>query len=413
MQLFRPEALDFQRRRLLGDVMIMQPVRFMVISGVLTAITLAAAVFLYVGTYAQKKPVRGSLVPSAGLITVQAGGDGVVDEVHVEQGASVKRGEALVTIRRDVPDAEGQGTLERLDEQLAAQEAELRRRIDLVERQRVARKHQLETQIDVARAELGHLENILELNRKIASIAREDIRKLGPAVERGVFPEREMRIREQELLSSESTVFADRQRLTMLEGQIRNHQADLRLLPLDSDAELSALRLQLSELTARRAETRHGNIQTLNAPVSGTITDVRAVLGKPAAPGETLVAIRGASDPLIAELVVPTSVAGSVEPGKTVRISYDAFPYQRYGVYDGEILRMSKSVYTAGQRIGSFDVQEAAYKAVVRLDSQTVTAFDETTSLQPGMELKADIVLDERRLVEVLFGPLVDVIRHH
>lgn len=411
MQLFRSDALDHQRRRLLGDVMILQPVRFMLMTAVFVIATVVVAIFLYYSTYSQKESVRGFLVPSSGLITVRPSTTGMVEKIYVDQGMTVERGDPLITIRRDVPDADGLGVVEQLDTELAEQGKELRGRINLVKQRSQAKENQLESQIKSARAEITHLRSILDLNREIAAIAMEEVAKLGPAVERGIMPERERRLREQQRLSAESNVLANQQRLIILEGQVNNHKAALLLLSLDHESELSTLRSQLTDLNVRRAEARRGNIYTLNAPVTGTITDVRALLGGLAGPDQTLLSIRGADDPLVAELVIPARVARSAKSGKKVRISYDAFPYLRYGIYDGEIERVSASVYTPGQRIGSLDLQEAAYKATVRLDVQAVSAFGKTSPLQPGMELRANIVLEERRLIEIFFESLMVLYR--
>lgn len=413
MQLFRPEALDHQRHRLLGDVMIMQPVRFMMITALLTTLAIAAGIFSYFGNYAQKETVRGMLVPSAGLITVRPSTAGIVDEVHVEQGMSVTRGDPLVTIRRDVPDIEGVGSLERLEAELAVQEKELKRRLDLEKKRSQKRSVHLKSEIKSAQAEKTHLKSIIILNERVAAIAEEEVTKLGPAVESGIMPEREMRVREQQRLNSESSVLADQQRLITLQGQIDSHWATLELLPLELESTLSDLRMQLTELASRQAESRRGEISTLNAPVSGVITDVRALVGTPTDSSEALFSIRGANDPLIAELFIPTRSAGSIKPGKKVRIAYDAFPYQRYGIYDGVIERMSASVYMREQPMGGVPggPQTAAYKAWVRLDEQVVKATDKTSTLQPGMEFRADIVLENRRLTDIFFGSIMDAFK--
>lgn len=49
---------------------------------------------------------------------------------------------------------------------------------------------------------------------------------------------------------------------------------------------------------------------------------------------------------------------------------------------------------------------EQFYRVGSALDAQTVEAFSNDVALQAGMELTADIVLENRRLLEWLLEPL-------
>lgn len=406
--LFRKEALEFQRRRLLGDIIIAQPVRFSVITAVMTAILVATLLYLFFGTYSEKKTVRGSLVPSAGLIRVLAPSGSIVDRAFVVQGAVVNRGDPLVTLRRDVPGFDGQGRIEKIARKITAQEAELQQQLGLINQQFKARAEQIRVQIDNAKVEQSFLERAVRINREIAENSEENATRFGDAAERGFIAKQESRELKQQQLTAEGAVFSDQQRLANLAGQIDNLKVFLELLPLERDTQLSVIRQQMVELSSRRDELFAGNIQTLNAPVSGTISDVRAQVGRSTTPGEVLITMRGLEDPLVAELVIPTSIAGSTESGKSVRIFYDAFPYQRYGIFSGQIESVSESVYVQGSQIGSLLVNEAAYKAIVKLDVQSIEAFNRESPLQPGMELEANFVIANRRLIELFFKPLIE-----
>lgn len=46
------------------------------------------------------------------------------------------------------------------------------------------------------------------------------------------------------------------------------------------------------------------------------------------------------------------------------------------------------------------------YRIAVTLDRQAVQAYGRDVPLQPGMQLDADILLDQRRLYEWVFEPL-------
>ena len=51
-------------------------------------------------------------------------------------------------------------------------------------------------------------------------------------------------------------------------------------------------------------------------------------------------------------------------------------------------------------------IKEPSYRIVVRLARQDVDAFGQSVPLQPDMTVKADIVLEERSILEWLLEPL-------
>src|SRR5437764_2498585 len=107
-QLFRQEALDFQRyQRQWGDVASLQPV-----STKMTAWFVAAAVallvpFLCFAQYARKEVAVGYLTPTKGTAKIFVPRRGTVREVHVKDGETVKGGQALLTIETDQISGDG------------------------------------------------------------------------------------------------------------------------------------------------------------------------------------------------------------------------------------------------------------------------------------------------------------------
>ena len=96
--LFRKEAVEHQKERLLGDVLLFQPLSFKILTGIVMAIDFAIVIFLFFGTYARKETVQGFLVPDKGNAKIYAPQAGTVSQVHVQQGQSVVAGQKLFTL---------------------------------------------------------------------------------------------------------------------------------------------------------------------------------------------------------------------------------------------------------------------------------------------------------------------------
>src|SRR5439155_81666 len=109
--LFRQEALDFHREKILGDVVLVRPLSISLLTSVAVLIALAVVGFAFWGEYTRKAHVTGYLEPNKGLIKVYAPQAGTLIEKHVTEGQSVKHGNILFVVSserssRETPEAQ-------------------------------------------------------------------------------------------------------------------------------------------------------------------------------------------------------------------------------------------------------------------------------------------------------------------
>ena len=93
--LFRPQALEAQRRAALGRIQVNTPLAHWAISGFVIAFIGALFLFLCLGHYTRRATVTGTLVPSAGLLTLSAASMGRGMRVDVHEGQHVARSQVL------------------------------------------------------------------------------------------------------------------------------------------------------------------------------------------------------------------------------------------------------------------------------------------------------------------------------
>ena len=111
---------------------------------------------------------------------------------------------------------------------------------------------------------------------------------------------------------------------------------------------------------------------------------------------------------LEAHVYIPTRAIAFLAEGQNVRLRYDAFPYQRYGFSTGKVEKISKSIYSdASQGQGSETNSNLRfYRAVVRIDKQTIRIDDKPVRLQNGITVTADIFYDKRRIWQWILSPI-------
>lgn len=94
---------------------------------------------------------------------------------------------------------------------------------------------------------------------------------------------------------------------------------------------------------------------------------------------------------------------------RCVRLLYDAFPYQKFGPAWGEVGAVSATVLAPQEVSAIVPVEEPVYRVTARLDAQSMRAFGAETPLQPGMALRADVILEQRSFAEWLLEPLLAI----
>jgi membrane fusion protein len=78
--------------------------------------------------------------------------------------------------------------------------------------------------------------------------------------------------------------------------------------------------------------------------------------------------------------------------------------------HTGRVLAVSRTVLMDADMTAPIQLREPAYKVVAALDRQEIEVADgRAAALQPDMLLRADIVLERRRLVAWLFEPFLRV----
>jgi membrane fusion protein len=113
---------------------------------------------------------------------------------------------------------------------------------------------------------------------------------------------------------------------------------------------------------------------------------------------------------LEAELLAPSRSIGFIKPGQEVRISLQAFPYQRFGTLSGRVRSVSATVLAPAEvAIQGLNIQEPTFRIRVSLSRDAMTAYGESIPLQPGMLVSADVVFDRRSLLQWLFDPIYAV----
>jgi len=408
--LFRQEAVEFQQQsHLWGRVVPIQSLSVRLTVWSITASAAAIVVFLFVAQYARKETVTGYLTPAAGTARVFAPQPGTVSTVHVVQGQRVKEGQLLLSVTIDQIAANGEDVNATLLTTLERQKQSVTQQITAEEQRDNSERNRLVAQMRGLASDLSNITAQIALQRERVRIVEKIVASGAQLVTRGLVSEIDQRRREDAFVEQKISLNALEQTMNERQSQLTEARFTLEQLPFVTAAKIQQLRSELWAAEQRVAEINGRRAYMIKAPIAGRVSSLQASVGQIADSKRLQLEIIPDDSMLQAELLIPTRAIGFVEVGQTVKIQYEAFPYQHYGTYRGRIVSISQTMVTSNDMIVPVTLTGPAYRAVVSLDRPDIDAYGKRVPLQPDMLLTAKIILDRRTLVEWILNPLLSI----
>lgn len=180
-------------------------------------------------------------------------------------------------------------------------------------------------------------------------------------------------------------VLKNQQQLKDVQTQI----TELRSLMAQNKSQILALKIQLQQRIVR-------------APVDGVIYDLP--IEKPGAVvqvGQGIAQIAPKNSGYILKAQMPSQQSGFLKVGMPVKIKFDAYPFQDYGVVQGRVHWISpdsKVVETSQGNVEMFEVE-------VALDKPYIQAGNKRIIITPGQTATAEVIVRQRRVIDFMLDP--------
>ena len=408
--LFRREALEARQFAGFGSVILRPPFLFSVWCAVAMMLAAAVASLLLFGQYTKRTRIQGITVPAAGVLKLAAPQPGIVVERHVEEGERVRAGQVLFVLSSErISDAAGSGAhtaiIEQLEWRRASLADELARRTRLLDEQSTATARRL-VALQMEAVQLG--KELATQAAREASAAEQAARFDELARQRFVSPLTARQRQDERLEQTARRQALERNRLAV-QREIGVVKAELAQMPLRSEQQRAELQREMSALQQDIAGAQAARRVIVTAPHDGIVTAIVAERGQ-AIGAQPLATLLPGESPLEAHLFAPSRAIGFVEPGQAVRVRFAAYPFQKFGQYEGHVVQVSRAALAPAELpplLTPPGPAEALYRITVRLASPHVMAYGKPQPLTAGMQLEADVMQDRRRLIEWVFEPLI------
>lgn len=407
MSLFRSEITDKKRdENFFGDVILIRPISFSIYTILFVIFTVSLFIFMYFGHYASKETVKGVLNPQSGLVKVYAPQRGIIQLREFEEGDEIFVDEVIyvVSTERHLNGNEKVQTLVMLETEksIVIIEAQIKEQKKLAE----LNNKDISKQLKYTKQEITSLKKEIKLHQDRVALYAEAVVRIKKITNDQFMPRTEYTKSYQIHLDSRVRLVQLERNLTTIMNRKWQLQAKLNNIPVALTQSVLSYQKSLSEYRQRLAETRGNQSYTIVAPASGRVTALLYNVGDTINPNSPLLTILPNNAELRADLYVPTRAAGFLQKNQEVKIRFDAFPYQKFGLHDGIVEQISGNIIIPGEVVLPVDVKEPVYKVSVKLNKQTVTAFGREYYLQVGMLLQGDIIRDRSRIIDWILEPL-------
>jgi HlyD family secretion protein len=187
------------------------------------------------------------------------------------------------------------------------------------------------------------------------------------------------------LHSGKLTVLKSNEQLKEVEGQITSLKTEI----AQSKAQIQSLKFQLGQ-------------RVVKSPISGAIFQLPIQRAGVVLQPSTLVAeIAPQDSPLVLRSQIATSESGSLREGLPVKIKFDAYPFQDYGVVAGKLVKMSRTskvTETVQGQVATFDLE-------IELNKPCIQTKNECITLMPGQTATAEIIVRQRHVIDFILDP--------
>jgi HlyD family secretion protein len=417
---------------------------------VMVSLVVAALVWSFVGHADVMVTAQGTLAPESEVRRFYTPIDGELADLYIAEGQPVRKDDVVARLN-------ARGAIEAatnaLEAQLKLDDAErewkqfpekkllMERRIVALKNQMEVEEHQHQQRVtegtsklaEGQKAQLQEQRGTLENARRARDAAKNELDRFtrlfalpgGGGVsesqvdaKRNVYLEADGAYRVEQAKLSELD-FRLSHEFTQAKAQLETSGQESTNLRLQYEAAMrevasteDKLRLQLQ--TARlvadaAARIRFENIDKDNfllilAPVSGVVTDVTSTQ-----PGDKIQANTplGGIAPANARPVLKIEIAehdrAFLREGQRVKLKFNAFPYQRYGVIDGTLAFISPATKPSAA------TKQPVYEGRVTLDRDYYQIGGTRYPLRYGMTAAAEVVVRERRLIDLGLDPFRNV----
>lgn len=366
---------------------------------------------------------RGRIEPKGKTVRLDAQAEGVVSKIQVKEGQAVKAGQVLLELDAELSKTQLQQAQAKLDgeQNRLAQFEIMKNQLEIglraQQQQNQAQQSVQQAQLDQTQQQLNFSRNASELAQDRLGMDQNEVQRYQKLQEEGVVPQVKVvevnraRAESKRVLSqAQSDLKQAQYKLNEQQSQYENTIRTGQLATLDAERRFKEMQSQISDTRAEITQTTKQiqalqlqlNQRVLRAPINGTIFKLAIEnAGAVLQPGQAIAQIAPEGSPLIFRAQIPSHDSGFLQVGLPVKLKFDAYPFQDYGVVPGHLNWISpdsSAIETSQGKAETFELE-------VALDQNFISTQNKHIALTPGQTATAEVIVRQRRIIDFILDP--------
>jgi len=387
---------------------------------------LIATVWMFLGKTDVVVSARANVVPVGNVKILQALSSGVIKNIYVKEGEAVKKDQLLMEIDPSVEKSNIQAKKKNaqiLSLEIAKLQASIEGRefippsnadpsivammsgMQLSERQNIqTQKNEIDAQMMQINDQISALQIDIENARKTLRMGKEQERRMRKVLD--IIAKNDYYKLQRENLSYQHEIDRKMQEISALRSKLNELRYQKEGISSGYKSKLyqmlSQKRSQLAELKAQiDAVAFKEQKQQIKAPMDAVVSKVSFnTLGGVVQPAQELVRLIPKDAPMEFKAIVENKDIGFIKTGMPVAIKIDTYDYQKYGLFEGNVSKISPNAIE-DKKLG------LVYEVYIKPKTKYLTVEGQKRYLIPGMSATAELKVAKRRIIEFFVYPLI------
>ncbi|NMG10935.1 HlyD family efflux transporter periplasmic adaptor subunit [Brasilonema sp. UFV-L1] len=203
--------------------------------------------------------------------------------------------------------------------------------------------------------------------------------------------------------SLEKDIAAQTQEIRQTEEAYQAARTQVQRIKSERQSEIiTQINKRKEELTTIQGQLQQAQkeqeMETIKAPVTGTIYRIKATKG-PVQAGEELLSILPEGEELLLEVKVLNRDIGFIHEGMKAKVKMATFPFQEFGTIDGEVVQINPNA-TVDKEMG------LVFPTRIKLNKHSIMVRGQEVAFTPGMAANGEIVTRKKSVLTFLIEPI-------
>lgn len=201
----------------------------------------------------------------------------------------------------------------------------------------------------------------------------------------------QLKLQEQER-NAQSVTYSGSIALLKSQDELKNIETEITTLIAEisqSQSQIKSLQFQLTQ-------------RVIKTPIAGIVFQLPVKnAGDVLQSGDLIAEIAPKGSVLILRSQMDTTESGSLRVGMPVKMKFDAYPFQDYGVIEGKLSSIaptSKVTDTSQGQVTTYDLE-------IELNQTCMPSENQCIALKPGQTATAEVIVRQRRIIDFLIDP--------